>query len=457
MMTNMTRIIRIVVTLAFMRLATACGEVASPRVHLGAPGESVTHVTVEVTKGAIVVPVWRLRCGAQLGEAASEVLLPRSPPRQPLEFPETYNVTTGDKTGRITVEVEGLDADGVVVGRAQGAVDLRRNAGVNLPLVLGRACLGDTDCGDGAYCNGPETCLEQACVGGLAPCPPSPHACVEVTCLEEEERCNVTARHDLCPALPEGGVDLPRYCDGVLGCVVGVLGAPALEGEPEVSPSTVTLANLVRVSFRVSEPLDLDHPPVVLLDVGGGRRAPFSQDHVASDPLRLLYVYDYAVDGTEAPGSRQVTVDLVDRTGAAAHGLNGGTVLIDFAPPGFLGTPTVDPAFIRVGQNAELRFRTSEPVSILPEVWMTPGADPSAAGIGWTADEPGQQDPYHHTLLASQGHPEGIYSVWVRLVADLIRCSGGGEPAPAEPGRWMWASANGGAWAILHSGRPLSA
>ena len=75
-------------------------------------------------------------------------------------------------------------------------------------------CIDDSDCDDGVYCNGTETCAASACQDGTAPC-------------EAGETCNETA--GTCDAAPEctTDTDCPDndiYCDGTPVCTDGTCG-----------------------------------------------------------------------------------------------------------------------------------------------------------------------------------------------------------------------------------------
>jgi len=61
--------------------------------------------------------------------------------------------------------------------------DDNRTGIIRDPSGLGMECMEDTDCDDGKYCNGSETCDEGACIAGNPPCSGSE------TCDEDNDKC----------------------------------------------------------------------------------------------------------------------------------------------------------------------------------------------------------------------------------------------------------------------------
>jgi cysteine-rich repeat protein len=168
---------------------------------------------------------WRLRSTARVDGRVSTTALPQDPPAEPLRFPTSYVVVAREAGGDLDVDVVAVDQEGAPVGRARGAVTLVPGDGAYLNLVLVRACRDVTDCQDGVFCNGRETCVDGACAPADAstlPCPSAPHACVRSTCVEEAQACDVRVDHALCPPVAgAGGVMEPTYCDTMAGCVRG--------------------------------------------------------------------------------------------------------------------------------------------------------------------------------------------------------------------------------------------
>jgi hypothetical protein len=109
---------------------------------------------------------------------------------------------------------------------------------------IGDVCSDDSECSDGCYCNGLETCPAGTCVVGADPCVDAVD-CTEHSCLEETDRCFTMPNHATCsdgdacngeeacsPSVPgDGCQDAPSpecndentctfdSCDGMMGCV----------------------------------------------------------------------------------------------------------------------------------------------------------------------------------------------------------------------------------------------
>jgi cysteine-rich repeat protein len=209
-------------TLGVMAGLWGCPAAAPPAIYLGPPGTQETHVVVEVRQGTVQAEVWRLRSSVEVEGSTSQATLPDSRPRDPLELPTRYVVRAPGRRGPLGVHLEALGDNGQVVGRARGTVDLVPHEGVSLLLDLARPCEVEQDCKDGRFCNGQEVCLEGMCGTGTQACPPAVVACVEVTCLEAEQRCTVEPLHQRCPPFVlEGDVTEPAFCDPVSGCMRG--------------------------------------------------------------------------------------------------------------------------------------------------------------------------------------------------------------------------------------------
>jgi hypothetical protein len=69
-----------------------------------------------------------------------------------------------------------------------------------------KQCLGDSDCNDGNFCNGQETCVAGACVPGTAPCEPG-------HCDDDADTCLECVGNDEC--------DDGLFCNGEETCVDG--------------------------------------------------------------------------------------------------------------------------------------------------------------------------------------------------------------------------------------------
>jgi cysteine-rich repeat protein len=207
-------------------LVVSCTRPTEERtgLYLGPPGTTQTHALVTVQGGDLAADAWRLHSQAWLGDRHSQTYLPEGEPSGPLAFPTSYVVVAPDGSGELVLEVEALARDGSVVGRATGRVTLVRQRGVGAELTLGRPCNTPADCQDGSFCNGAETCVERVCFPAPPaeiPCPASPHACVQVTCLEDALACSVRADHGSCAPLSTDAGTEPTYCDALYGCVRG--------------------------------------------------------------------------------------------------------------------------------------------------------------------------------------------------------------------------------------------
>jgi cysteine-rich repeat protein len=191
-------------------------------VHFGPPGTSATHVVVKLLQGTSPAEAWRVQSVVAQGSHRSQALLPAQKPSKRMEFPITYALVFQDVSGTVDLEAETLDQDDKVVGRGRASVDLVQGQGVNVEVTLAPPCDAAADCDDGSHCNGQELCVDRTCRPGADPCPPSLFACVEVTCVEEEDRCNLAVHHDRCAALVDGdGGSQEAYCDPGHGCTRG--------------------------------------------------------------------------------------------------------------------------------------------------------------------------------------------------------------------------------------------
>lgn len=107
---------------------------------------------------------------------------------------------------------------------------------------------------------------------------------------------------------------------------------PTIVGQPTLSKSRLTSADVLQVAFVVDEVLSGD--PAIWIDVGGEVRA-LALDTVASEPGALSYVATYAARGDEVERRTSFLVaDLADTAGNNAVGVALGAVEFDFTPPG---------------------------------------------------------------------------------------------------------------------------
>jgi hypothetical protein len=348
-------------------LALALGGCPRPgavHVYLGPPGTSETHVLVEVRPGGVTAPVWRLRSVVVVEDVTRATLLPEPPPERPVDLPTTYAVVLPGRTGTVTVSVDALADTGEPVGRARGTVDLMPQQGVQVALTLSRPCVDGDTCQDGTFCNGVERCVDGMCFPGSQACPPSPFACVEVSCDEPAGSCAVGVDHGQCVGLGTGD----WYCDPQVGCARGQPGAPFLQGTPLLEPGVATAGTQLNLAFVVSEPLGAD--PVVTME-SGSQPVRFAVEESRTNREARQYAYTYHLLGTEQEGRREVRVDLVDLSGTTAQGLFAGIVLVDLAVPLVTGHK-VEPRALRRDATAVLTLVLSEETRHPPAVSMTP-------------------------------------------------------------------------------------
>ncbi len=137
-------------------------------------------------------------------------------------FPVT--LTLVDRNGaQAVLWVEALGPADTIRGRGQVAVAFHAGRTGSAVVALAPPCNEDAQCDDGSFCNGVEHCVSRVCVVGERPCPPSPFACVDVSCLEEGDTCIVVPEHDRCDPIPTDtpGVMEATYCDVRVGCIPG--------------------------------------------------------------------------------------------------------------------------------------------------------------------------------------------------------------------------------------------
>ncbi|MBN2361880.1 MAG: hypothetical protein JXR83_20685 [Deltaproteobacteria bacterium] len=154
--------------------------------------------------------------------------------------------------------------------------------------------------------------------------------------------------------------------------------APGLAGTPVLTPQVGGVGQDFTLQFSVSEHLASD--PVVKLDLGSDRQALFAIDLEQSDAAGRHYFYSYTATGSELEGARVITVDLVDRSGNQASGLNAGLLLLDFTPP-HVATSALEPARARAGVELTLYLEMSEEVDGLPAISMQ---GPSGGSLPWS-------------------------------------------------------------------------
>jgi len=170
----------------------------------------VLHDPFDVADGATEV-----RVGAD-ADSASTLDLPDG-----LEFPADVAVTGADEELK-RVFAALVDDTGAVLASGTASVRLHRTRNETADLVLLPACVDDTDCNDGLWCNGQERCIDNICQVGEDPCPRGSHPCVlDNGCLEATQECLPVVDHGLCPAEVIDDIVVEQYCDFVKGCTEG--------------------------------------------------------------------------------------------------------------------------------------------------------------------------------------------------------------------------------------------
>ena len=78
---------------------------------------------------------------------------------------------------------------GLIDGQEKGAIQ-RCAAHADIPPVSDLKCKENTDCDDGAYCNGTETCVDKVCQSGTPACPDDGLFCTGIeSCDEATDAC----------------------------------------------------------------------------------------------------------------------------------------------------------------------------------------------------------------------------------------------------------------------------
>lgn len=138
------------------------------------------------------------------------------------DFPITVTLTSDSKDPK-TVWVEGRSSSNITVARGSAMVSFDDERPPTAVIHLGRACETTPDCEDNTFCNGPASCANRVCIPGEKPCPPSPFACVTISCIEQGRTCGVAVNHSMCAPIGDGNGNMdPSYCDPATGCVRGM-------------------------------------------------------------------------------------------------------------------------------------------------------------------------------------------------------------------------------------------
>jgi hypothetical protein len=125
-----------------------------------------------------------------------------------IEAIEAYIDTTGLSEGQHIIFVRGQDAD--------------NNWGAFSAIFLfieSQSCYDASDCDDGLFCNGAETCVSGICQSGTPPDCDDGVSCTEDSCNEGTNSCDHIANDSLC----DNGLfcDGTETCDTLLGCQAG--------------------------------------------------------------------------------------------------------------------------------------------------------------------------------------------------------------------------------------------
>ena len=199
---------------------------------------------------------------------------------------------------------------------------------------------------------------------------------------------------------------------------------PSLAGEAEIRPEVGTVGTSFEICFEVTEPLAA--PPETWLDVGG-RAAPLTPRAGSDGEEGLRHCFGYVADGSEQPGERALSADLVDESGNPALGLMLGILRLDLAPPRLVAAPELSAGVVNEDAEPTLLLVFDEALDGVPTVRMGPADAPAAeAALAWTR---AAGDERSHTLRyqPTGGEPEGVHTVWLLGAADLA-----GNTSPAE-------------------------
>jgi hypothetical protein len=120
-----------------------------------------------------------------------------------------YNNNSGDGIHPSTPEAEKRLARGVFVLLSKVYCEQAQQNQTS-------QCTQNSDCDDGLYCNGVETCLNEKCIAGTNVQCNDGITCTSDSCNEITDICEYTPNNNLCLPLPFGC--LTCSCDKILGC-----------------------------------------------------------------------------------------------------------------------------------------------------------------------------------------------------------------------------------------------
>ncbi len=200
---------------------------------------------------------------------------------------------------------------------------------------------------------------------------------------------------------------------------------PALTGPVRIEPEVGTVGTTFSVCVDVSEPLAA--PPVVHLEAGT-RVATLAAAEDSGSGEALSHCFRYVSDGSELPGERALTVDLMDRAGNPAVGLAAGSLTLDFTPP-HVASAQLGASVAREDQQVELELHFDEDLASSPQVRLSPeGASPAERDPAWTAASAEGARRYLLTWTPTGDEAQGAHTVWLVRAED--RPGNASEPTP---------------------------
>jgi hypothetical protein len=208
---------------------------------------------------------------------------------------------------------------------------------------------------------------------------------------------------------------------GIAGPTVRFDFTPPSISEPDVTPPRAGKDRQVTVTFTVNEPLKTNPVvktgSVVFSKVGEPRSLTRRVGQVLPSPASgVEYVYSYTLNGTEDQSALTVTVDLDDEAGNASTGLVAGSFVPDFVNPSLVGTPVINKAFAKAGDEVTVTFSASEPLSTDPTV--------VAGGIVF-AKKAQTGNAYDFSYTLAGGETQGAAGIVIDLTDEALNSTVG--------------------------------